>query len=71
MHEVVNMDVVIVVYCYSTLAWVKDADASRICKWFDSNKGVAEGQNDVTFHCAKGKVAGEYFFVRRGLQCRP
>ena len=33
--QIFNMDVVLVVYCDSTLVWVKDANASSICKWFD------------------------------------
>ena len=61
--EVFNVDVVMVVYCDSTVVGVKDADASCICKWFDSNRGVVEGRNNISLHRAGWKVAGGSILV--------
>ena len=53
------MNVFMMVYYESTLVWMKDADCSCICKWFDSNKVGVEGRNDVALHFAGRKVVGE------------
>ena len=58
------MDVVLVVYCYSTLVWVKDADSYCIFKWFYSNQVVVEGRNYVALRRTGRKVVGESSLVR-------